>query len=242
VFAYPRNGDYFTSYMSHVLSRNKGLNKPVLSENPLKMIESIGGLKVIVPVLAQVLQKQRGLTIEEAKDEALALVLGPVHVPRGFKKEPRGDWALKGGGPPWASVADAAGEFGISRRTIERWLKSGCTLVLKSGHVVTIPLKKRVKSSSGRGSLVSLPQLQELIRARSDASSPGRKLPKKTFLAAQADNKINPQTAKNMWRCRRAITLLRGVTDAFMLRTIQNQISLQIRRRWKPNFYRRKKA
>ena len=227
--------------MSHVLSRNKGADKPVLSENPLKMIESIGGLKVIVPVLAHVLQKQRGLTIEDAKDEALALVLGPVHL-HAVPKKTRGDWALKSGGPPWASVADAAGEFGISRRTIERWLKSGCTLVLESGHVVTIPLKKRVKSASGRGSLVSLPQLQELIRARSNASSPGRKLPKKTFLAAQADIKINPQTAKNMWRCRRAITLLRGVTDAFMLRTIQNQISLQIRRRWKPNFYRRKKA
>ena len=227
--------------MSHVLSRNKGANKPVLSQNPLKMIESIGGLKVIVPVLAHVLQKQRGLTIEDAKHEALALVLGPVHL-HAVPKKTRGDWALKGGGRPWASVADAAGEFGISRRTIERWLKSGCTLVLESGHVVTIPLKKRVKSASGRGSLVSLPQLQELIRARSNASSPGRKLPKKTFLAAQTDIKINPQTAKNMWRCRRAITLLRGVTDAFMLRTIQNQISLQIRRRWKPNFYRRKKA
>jgi len=226
--------------MSHVFSRKASGNKPLFNSDTLKMIESAGGLKAVVPILAHVLQKQKGLTTEEARAEALSMVLGTGSIEEASKKI-RGDRALKVGGPPWATVAEAAQVFGISRRTIERWLKSGCTIALETGHVVTIPLRRLAKSAKARGSLVSLRQVQELIAARAKASTPGRTLPAKNYPVKQAQEKINLQTAKNIWRCRRAITLLCGVTDASMLRTIQNQISLQIRRRWKPVMLNRRK-
>lgn len=191
------------------------------------------GLGVIdnIKLFSLVLQKYKGIPIQEAREQALEMVLGTGPTAQQALKKPRPDYNLRKGGPPWATIASAAVSFGISRRTIERWVRCGCTIVLESGQVLNIAIKRRHKNTDGRGWLVSLAQLQLLLLARKITHSPGRQLPgvrvDQTFLPQTLDE----QAAKNMWRCGRAFTLLRGVTNAEMLRRVQTQIGLLIRRR-----------
>lgn len=194
---------------------------------------SDSGLGVIdsIKLFSLVLQKYKGIPIQEAREQALEMVLGTGPTAQQAIKKPRSDYNLRKGGPPWVTIASAADSFGISRRTIERWVRCGCTIVLESGQVLNIVIKRRHKNTGGRGWLVSLAQLQLLLLARKITHSPGRKLPgvrvDQTFLPQTLDEKA----AKNMWRCGRAFTLLRGVTDAEMLRRVQTQLGLLIRRR-----------
>ena len=183
-----------------------------------------------VKLFSFILQKGYGHTTEEAREKALEMVLGARQTKQYAPKPPRADHVLRQGGPPWVTISRAADSFGISRRTIERWVRSGCNIVLPSGQVLSIALKQRPMSASSRGCMVSLAQLQQLILHRQNKKTPGRQLPivriNKTYMPKVLDG----QAAKNMWRCGRAVTLLRGVTDVEMLRQVRDQISLQERR------------
>ena len=189
----------------------------------------IRGVRQQLLEISKALQVRHGLTIEEAREQALQIILGGRDTaPVG--KMPRADTDLRKAGVVWKPLAEAAAGFGISRRTLERWARYGCALPLLSGHVSLIKLKTRPAHRYGRpGKLVSLEQVQKLLITRVRVAGPGRRLP-----AARSEidkvPPITPQLASNMWRCTRAITLLRGVTDAVMLDRTQMQVGLLIRK------------
>ena len=201
------------------------MKKPALNEGIL------GRFPQQVREIAKALQARHGIPNEEARERALEIVLGG----RDTAAAPRrrsGSSLLRQGGPPWQPLAECADAFGISRRTLERWAARGCLLALPSGHVSHIRLRTRPGSARGKGGrLVSAAQVQLLLGARAQLAAPGRKLPAPRGNFAAMLGPITPKLAANMWRCTRALTLLRGVTDKDMLRRLQQQVGLLIRKR-----------
>jgi hypothetical protein len=193
----------------------------------------IQGLRQQLLEISKALQVRHGFTIEEAREQALHIILGGRDT-TAVTKMPRADTDLRKAGVVWKPLAEAAAGFGISRRTLERWARYGCALPLNSGHVSFIKLKTRPAHRHGRpGKLVSLEQVQKLLYVRAKVAGPGRKLPAVRGEIVSVPP-ITPQLASNMWRCSRAITLLRGVTDADMLDRTQMQVGLLIRKRKAP--------
>jgi len=201
------------------------LKKAGLNEGPL------GRFAQQVREVSKALQARHGLPIEEAREKALDIILGGRDTAPAPKRRSIA-FLMHQGGPPWLPPAECADAFGISRRTIERWAARGCMLALPSGHVSHIRLRTRPGHVRGRaGRLLSAAQVQILIAARAQLSAPGRKLPALRGNPAAILGPITPKLAANMWRCTRALTLLRGVTDKDMLRRLQQQVGLLIRKR-----------
>lgn len=189
----------------------------------------VAGFTRQVREVAKALQARHGLPVEEARGRALDILLGGRDT-AAAPRRPAVSVLLRQGGPPWQPLAKCADGFGISRRTLERWAARGCLLALPSGHVSHIRLRTRPAGAAAGGRLVSAPQVQLLLGARAQLAAPGRKLPAPRGNFAAMLGPITPKLAANMWRCTRALTLLRGVTDRDMLRRLQQQVGLLIRR------------
>lgn len=218
--------------MSHNISRTspEGLKKPALRGAGGGVI--VENLKQRLVEVSRALQARHGLTLKEAREHALSILLHGGRDNEPVPRVPRADIAIRQGGPPWERLATAAAGFGISRRTLERWAKHGCAVTLPSGHVSSVRLRTRPLYGRGKpGVLVSLPQVQFLLQARSQLKAPGRQLPLVRGNLAAMPGPITPQAARDMWRCQRALILLRGVTDPDMLDRLQIQIGLLKRRR-----------
>ena len=203
------------------------MKKPAFKGGDNSLIQ---GLRQQLLEISKALQVRHGFTIEEAREQALQIILGGRDT-TAVTKMPRADTDLRKAGVVWKPLAEAATGFGISRRTLERWARYGFALPLNSGHVSFIKLKTRPAHRHGRpGKLVSLEQVQKLLYVRAKVAGPGRTLPAVRGEIVSVPP-ITPQLASNMWRCSRAITLLRGVTDADMLDRTQMQVGLLIRKR-----------
>jgi len=192
----------------------------------------VANLKQRLVEVSKALQARHGYTTEEAREQALLILLHSGRDNKPVPRPPRADIAVRQGGPPWERLATAAAGFGISRRTLERWARHGCSITLPSGHVSLIRLRTRPLHGRGKpGWMVSLPQIQYLLSARSQIKAPGRQLPVFRGKLPVAPGPVNAQAARDRWRCQRALVLLRGVTDPDMLDRLQIQIGLLKRRR-----------